>query len=140
MSKELDIIKEKAQILGLKYGLDFMAVFGSYASGKVKKTSDLDIAISGGISFEQELELSGELTELLKVKRVDLVNLNRASPLIKRNATARGILLYEKKRGLFSTFRMSAFFEYVETAPLRTMNFLRTKNYINISASRGANI
>ncbi|OGI78236.1 hypothetical protein A3C57_00865 [Candidatus Nomurabacteria bacterium RIFCSPHIGHO2_02_FULL_33_12] len=133
MLRELDIIKEKAPILAIKYKLDLMVVFGSYALGKVKKTSDLDIAVLGDISFEQELQLAEDLKNLTKVERVDLVNLNNSSPLLKRNATTKGILIYEKNPGLFSTFRMSSFFEYVETAPLRTMSFLKTKNYINFS-------
>ncbi|MDP2413019.1 nucleotidyltransferase family protein [Daejeonella sp.] len=57
-----------------KYGLSFMAIFGSYGRGQQTENSDIDILVDFqrpiGVEF---IDLANELEKLLKVK-VDLVS------------------------------------------------------------------
>lgn len=63
--------------------VSFAFLFGSHASGRTFKESDIDVAtyLKEGYSFERIKEIWGDVEDLLK-KDVDLVILNDASPLI----------------------------------------------------------
>lgn len=76
----IDILKRNKQRLTEKYGLRFMAVFGSYGRGQQTETSDIDILVDFqkpiGIEF---IDLAAELEKLLR-SRVDLVSKNGVKP------------------------------------------------------------
>lgn len=63
-----------------KYGISFMAIFGSYGRGQQTENSDIDILVDFkrpiGIEF---IDLANELEKLLKTK-VDLVSKNGVRP------------------------------------------------------------
>jgi predicted nucleotidyltransferase len=73
-------LKSNKQRLTEKYGLSFMAIFGSYGRGQQTETSDIDILVDFqkpiGIEF---IDLAIELEKLLKTK-VDLVSKNGIRP------------------------------------------------------------
>ena len=75
-----DTLKTHKQRLTDKYGLSFMAVFGSYGRGQQQEDSDIDILVDFqrpiGIEF---IDLANELETLLKLK-VDLVSKNGIRP------------------------------------------------------------
>ncbi len=133
-NKTLNEIKEKigkaTAILVHKYKIDFLIIFGSYASGKARLNSDIDIGFKGELDFNQELKLAGDLYDILESDHVDLVNLSKGSPLIVHQACRKAVLVFENKVGDFSDFRTLAFRKLVETQPLRDMNFARTLSYI----------
>ena len=122
-------LKEIAPRLADTYGLDFLILFGSAARGAVKRTSDIDIGVSGRLSFKDELSLAVELSDIFGDTRVDLVNLQRVSPLLAHSASHEALLIYERTPGDFARFRMRAFHIFVETKPLREAAFERTKQY-----------
>jgi len=128
--KTIETLSRIAPELCQKYNLDFLAVFGSVAKGKSRKNSDIDICFKGEINFDNELQLSLELSSLLGTNFIDLVNLKRPSPLLTYLACKEAVLLYEKEKGLFANFRIYAFKHFVETKPLRELNFKRTLGYI----------
>ena len=134
MLPELQTIKTKlekvAPKLAKKYGLDFLVIFGSYARGKMRKNSDIDIGFMGKVDFHNELELAGVLSDLLKTNHLDLVNLGRASPFLSNLATHEALLIYEKEKGTFADFRSYAFKRSVETKFLRDLKFGRTLDYV----------
>ena len=134
MLLEFQTIKEKlkkvAPILAKKYKLDFIIIFGSYARGKIRQNSDIDIGFMGKIDFQEELNLAGVVSDLLQTNHLDLVNLNRASPFLGNLASREALLVYEKQKGIFADFRTYVFKRSVETKPLRDLNFNRTLNYI----------
>ncbi|HVA98635.1 MAG TPA: nucleotidyltransferase family protein [Bacteroidia bacterium] len=74
------ILKNNKQRLTDKYGLSFMAIFGSYGRGQQTEYSDVDILVDFkkqiGIEF---IDLANELEKLLKIK-VDLVSKNGVKP------------------------------------------------------------
>ncbi len=63
-----------------KYGLSFMAIFGSYGRGQQTESSDIDILVDFqkpiGVEF---IDLANELERILKAK-VDLVSKNGIKP------------------------------------------------------------
>jgi len=75
-----DTLKKNKQRLTDKYGLSFMAIFGSYGRGQQTENSDIDILVDFqkpvGIEF---IDLANELEKLLKIK-VDLVSKNGVKP------------------------------------------------------------
>ena len=133
MAEKDEIIhKLKKNVPGIfqKYNLDFLILFGSTARGKIRSRSDIDIGFRGQLDFDQELELAGDLSRILKSNYVDLVNLGRVSPLLGHLASRQAILIYEKEKGQFADFRTCAFKKFVETKPLRRLNFRRTIDYV----------
>lgn len=80
----LSYIKETLRIhksrLSTKYGLSYIAIFGSYGRGQQTNDSDVDILVDFdkpiGIEF---IDLAHELEQLLNVK-VDLVSKNGVKP------------------------------------------------------------
>jgi len=84
MMTTLSVIKETLKNnkdrLFLKYGLSFIAIFGSYGRGEQNANSDIDILVDFkkpiGIEF---IDLAEELEKLLNAK-VDLVSKNGVKP------------------------------------------------------------
>ena len=74
------ILKSNKQRLSDKYGVSFMAIFGSYGRGQQTESSDVDILVDFqrpiGIEF---IDLANELEKLLKIK-VGLVSRNGVKP------------------------------------------------------------
>ena len=79
----LDSIKKKVIPILRRYGIKKAGIFGSYAVGKAKKNSDVDIIIKPkkgmGLGF---IGLEISLSEALK-KKVDLVSYNGLSPYLR---------------------------------------------------------
>jgi uncharacterized protein len=74
------ILKERKPQLFDRYGIEFMAIFGSYSRHDQKNDSDLDLLVEFnkpiGIEF---LELADELEKMLEIK-VDLISKNGLKP------------------------------------------------------------
>lgn len=70
----IDEIKKLTKDIFEKYGVEKAYIFGSYARGKARKDSDIDIMIKKG-KLKSLFELSGlgnDLTETLK-KEIDII-------------------------------------------------------------------
>ena len=77
-------IKKKIISILKRYNVKRAAVFGSYARGELKKSSDIDILIEFGIE-KSLLDLAGleiELEKLLK-RKVDVLTYGSIHPLLK---------------------------------------------------------
>lgn len=74
------ILKERKQHLFDQYGIEYMAIFGSYSRHDQKSDSDLDLLVEFnrpiGIEF---IELADELEKILEIK-VDLISKNGLKP------------------------------------------------------------
>ncbi len=82
-NKNIDNIKKKIIKILIKNDVKKAGIFGSYATGKFKKNSDIDILIEPprGMGFKF-VGLEIELSKILK-KKVDLVSYNGISPYLK---------------------------------------------------------
>lgn len=103
-----------------QHGLRLVVLFGSRATGTAHEKSDFDLAVSGlrGVVHGSEhlsaseanalRRLHAELQHLLQTSRVDLVLLDRASPLLAHHVVRDGITLYEAEPGEFARFCVRA--------------------------------
>lgn len=109
-----------------KHKLKLVIIFGSFASGKNRKDSDLDLGVISEkeISFEKQIVLTNELSQIFK-KNIDLSVLNRANPLLLFEASRNAILLYGSQKDFFE-FRLRAFHAYNDYQP-----FFKLENELN---------
>ncbi|TRU28402.1 MAG: nucleotidyltransferase domain-containing protein [Microcystis aeruginosa Ma_MB_S_20031200_S102] len=110
--------------------LKLLILFGSRARGEHRLDSDWDLAISYDETNRQTgiKEISNDyltslsiLSELFEINRdsIDLIELDRCSPLMKYQVARDGKLIYEKNTGDFLKFRVRAWKEYADTAKFR---------------------
>lgn len=95
------------------HDISLAILFGSQVAGKATQDSDLDLAI---LLDKPELlsktpeasrtrrQLLRDLIIYLKTGNIDLVILNRASPLLRFQVARNGKPVYQKKPGLFAGF------------------------------------
>ena len=69
----LDMIKSISVPIFEEYNVNYAYLFGSYAKGKAKETSDVDILISMPLNGLAFYELAERLRERLK-KKIDLLD------------------------------------------------------------------
>lgn len=114
----IEEIKGRIEPLFDDEGLRLVLLFGSLASGTVHKKSDIDIAFL----FDRPVDiltLTNRISRLIQSDNVDVVDLKRASPLLRFSAARSGTVLYERSAGMFNEFCSLAFRMYVDTKKLR---------------------
>lgn len=106
--------------LARKHNLEFVALFGSQATGRLHPKSDIDIAV---ISREpiNRLRLMTEFSDIFECADVEVVNLSNVSPTLMREVVQNGKLLYEKEKGAFLKWKLYAIREWMETAKFRAL-------------------
>jgi uncharacterized protein len=104
--------KQKVNKIAKKYGLKLVLLFGSHASGKTHKKSDLDIAVLGNraIDFKKQISLINELSGIFG-KEIDLSVINIANPLLLFQISKSSLIIYGDKRDYFK-FKLNAFHRY----------------------------
>ncbi len=119
MSMNKDINK-KVKDIAPQYNLELALLFGSQVTGKTHSESDFDVAYMSNekLSFNDEIKLNTDLTEIFRNDRVSLVNLKTASPLLIKQIVRNCLILYEKERHLFSDLLAYALRTYEEAGPL----------------------
>ncbi len=113
---DLKTTKEKIKKLAEKYGLSLVVLFGSQVTGQTHSESDFDVAYMSErkLSFDEEVLLNTDLTEVFRNDHVQLVNLKTASPLLMKQVVVSCIVLYEKSESLFNEFYIYALRMYGE--------------------------
>lgn len=77
-----------------KYDVEKVLLFGSRARGDFKRTSDIDLAVSGGDFDRFALDVDEETTTLLMF---DIIDLDREmQPELRESIEKEGVVLYEK--------------------------------------------
>jgi predicted nucleotidyltransferase len=113
-----DEIKKRLAPLHADKALELVVLFGSAAEGRLHKGSDIDI----GFLFDRPadlVELTNRVTTTIGKDNVDVVDLRRASPLLRYAAAQKGIALYERVPGSFIRFYSLSYRMYVDTKKLR---------------------
>ena len=97
--------------------IDFAYVYGSYAKGRQKEHSDLDIAVyinnpaADITSFIMDLKPA--LEDVIR-REVHLAVLNSAPPLLKQQVLKNGVLLFERDRRNRIEFITRSYFEFFQ--------------------------
>ena len=89
-----DSLKNEIIKLARLYGIRKLTLFGSRARGDFRKTSDIDIAVSGGDVVGFSIDVNEETNTLLKF---DVINLD--GPVQKElleSIEREGVVLYEE--------------------------------------------
>ena len=114
-------------------------LFGSYAKGKEKEKSDIDIAIyineellkDSKKTFDFQIEHMMNLSDIFR-KEVDLVILNDASPLLKHEVISDGILVVDKDHDKLVEFKKRSFYYYQDWLHLMDIRMMYIKERLSI--------
>lgn len=73
----IENLKPQIDNLAKKYNLLLVILYGSHARGKVRRESDINIAVLGArpIPFEILIDLNNEFATVFKVKEIDVKSL-----------------------------------------------------------------
>jgi len=124
MSKiDIEKIKSKMEKLALKYQLSLVLLFGSQVTGKTHTQSDVDIAYLSDKKMRpiEEAQMAFDFSQRLKIdnKKIDLVNLKEATPLLLKQIAEKSIPLYEKKVGsILANFKIYALRSFMDAKKL----------------------
>jgi hypothetical protein len=101
----------------------FAYLFGSQAKGTAGSLSDIDIAVyfddevAAAERFDLRLEVLGELTDLYKTDRVDLVVLNDTPHLLAHRILKEGLLVFSDNDKMRLEYEVKAVLEYLDWKP-----------------------
>ena len=112
--------------------IDLLIVFGSYATGRVRPSSDLDIALlfKNRSRHKDKLKLIFELEGIFE-KQVDLVILTPLTdPLLRYEIFFSGVPIFKRNETIFDEGKLHAWKMYVDTKKIRDMRKMLYKNYI----------
>ncbi len=99
-------------------------VFGSVASGRTRKDSDIDIAVlvaprvRPGKILKYRLQLMADLGSALRRSDVDVVILNEAPPLLAHRILSKGKLVFERSASARVRFQVRTASLYLDLVPL----------------------
>ena len=118
------IVAKLKPIIASKPEILFAYLFGSAATGKINKLSDIDLAIfidpsyrhqSAGYGYQSEMII--ELSAILSAQ-VDLVILNHASSFLRYQVLKKGILLFSRSNEMRRSFHEKTMRNYLDLKPL----------------------
>jgi predicted nucleotidyltransferase len=114
-------------------------VFGSTARGEARTSSDVDIGVVLDLTVPSvDLADLAEKLERVLSRRVDLLDLHRASPLLRREVLRDGVLLLCRDEVERAEFESRALAEYLDTQHLRDVQrlYLRERVESRLGPSR----
>lgn len=86
----LEKLKESKDELTNTFGLKSIGLYGSYAVGKQKNNSDIDLMFElnkgADLNFEKLVLLEEYLKKILNFKKIELVNSKFMNPIVKHNS------------------------------------------------------
>jgi predicted nucleotidyltransferase len=125
----------KVREIAVRRGLSLVVVFGSQATGRTHKGSDMDIAVLGRepVRFDERAKIASELDSVFGRRDVEVADIdpNSASPTLMYAVVRDGKLLYEAEEGGFMRWKLYAIKMWMETAWLRE---LRDKKLVEWAA------
>ena len=130
----LNYNKDDFKQLCQKYDLSLVILHGSYSKGIVTSRSDIDIGFLGepGIINEKYFDILKDFSSIFG-DRFDPVFINGAEAMITYHVALKGIPLYEKRKGLFNSFKVGAIARYLDTKKFRLLE----KQYIKSTIQGG---
>ncbi len=103
----LDVLQAVTAAAGATPGLELLILYGSRARGDASRNADWDF----GYLAEEATDVPGLLAALVEIlgdDKVDLVDLDRATGLLRFRSSCDGVLVYESESGLFDRYRLHA--------------------------------
>ena len=116
--------KQKQEVgkIGRKYNLKMILLYGSYATSKIKSSSDLDIAVLGKkpIKMDELLEIHSDLADIFgdsRERELDLKSLHDVDPFFRFEVMRHSVLLYGDPVDYYS-FKAYAFRDFQDSQSL----------------------
>lgn len=111
-----------------KYQIEMLILFGSQAKNRTHQESDIDLLFvrKKTLKPSEEADLYNQLYQIFK-KKIDLVNLKNASPLLLGEIAKNSKLLYGNKSE-FKTLQIKALFQYWDFTDFLKTNLKQFKN------------
>lgn len=127
----------------LRYGIRFLVVFGSCATGDMIDSSDVDLG------FIRPNEATGPIswTELTQAYTVDAHDLLTATPSLRYEVAQSALVAFEAEAGLFHRFRLQANQEFQKVRESREKatrvgtplsEYVRSRNLRHVSCGTGS--
>lgn len=125
---------KKLDRIGKKHNLKLMMIHGSYATGKQRPGSDLDVAYLPiqTLDLKQHLALHGDLAAIFgdsRERELDLKSLTKTNPLFQFEVARDSQLLYGKEND-YLDFRLHAEMLYHDTQALRALEHHLTRRLL----------
>lgn len=98
-------------------GLHLLLLHGSRARENAHERSDWDIGYLGDEALDR-MQLLADIVDGLGTDDVDLVDLDRASALLRFRAAREGVLVYENPSGTHQDFVVTAALHWYEIEPI----------------------
>ena len=106
-SKPSSVIRDLHAVAARQHGVTLLVLFGSRARGDAAADADWDFGFLSEGSVDP-LTVIAALSETVGSERIDLVDLARASGLLRYRAARDGVLVFEARPGTFDRFRFEA--------------------------------
>lgn len=111
-------IIQKIVTIAKKYPeLELLILFGSRARGQAHENSDWDFGYCASQKFDS-ISLNTDLVYLLGTDKVDLVDLSRASGLLRFRAASDGVSIYQKTNYEYEKFWLQAVNFWCDAGPI----------------------
>ena len=131
--------REKIEQIGKEYNLKLILLHGSYATGKQRKDSDIDIAVLGKKPIDSRVraKIYSELENLFVSgldKELDFKSLHRADPFFVYKVANESALLYGRPSD-YEEFKAYAFKLYYDSEDLRKLEkkmVYKFQDYLNL--------
>lgn len=113
-----------SRCLSKRREIDAAYVFGSAATGRTRRDSDLDIAVllarplAPSRATDYRLGLMTDLGSVLHRSDVEVVILNDASPLLAHRVLSRGTLVFERSASARIRFQVRTASRYFDLIPM----------------------
>ena len=128
--------KEKLKFLGqemaIKFNLKLLVLFGSQATGRTHKNSDIDIGFLSDRDYGpgEVANMQVGIEQELGTGPVELVDLKSAPSLLQRHVATEGLLLVEREPGIFAQFKITAIKKSMEARKLISLQHLSLVKFL----------
>ena len=116
-SRHADELREVGAVAAATAGLDLFILYGSRARGDAGPGADWDFGYLADEAADVA-SLLAALVETLENDDVDLVDLARATGLLRFRSASDGLLVYESASGAFDRYRLDAASFWCENATI----------------------
>lgn len=118
-------IEREIEKICRKFNILLLYLYGSYATGKQTKLSDIDIAYlpSKKLSLKEEIDFLKKIEEIFEDEGIDLIDLNKAPLTLIHRVLKEGKCLYAKNLGIKIEFETKKEIEYLDTFWMRKEYF-----------------
>ena len=129
-ARTLDAVRD---VLLRQPDVELAFVFGSFARGRQTKSSDIDVAVAARepIDAQRRLALNDAIASAAG-RPVDLVDLQRAGPLVLTQALTRGKRIVKRDSGVLARLLVKMWYLNADLMPLvRMIQDTRRKRFLH---------